>query len=279
MNIHSPLHQLPTLSNKKRPAFTLIELLVVIAIIAILAAILFPVFARARENARRSSCTSNLKQMGIGLIQYSQDYDEYYPVARFNGDQVSQTTPYRYKWMDAIQPYIKSTQVFTCPSDTDVTIGATTYTTQYIPADQLTAKGIGASREYFGSYGINNGFDLNNDDNFAPAGVRNGLPASLALIQEPATTYWIMDSTVNQNRAQYGKYRICFNPNETYVVSADGLKAMETVTNNFGGAIAARHLETVNVLFADGHAKSVKVNSLGAKNTNGVMKGFTNAAD
>jgi prepilin-type N-terminal cleavage/methylation domain-containing protein len=62
-----------------KTGFTLIELLVVIAIIAILAAILFPVFARARENARRSSCLSNMRQIGVGILQYNQDYDEYYP--------------------------------------------------------------------------------------------------------------------------------------------------------------------------------------------------------
>jgi prepilin-type N-terminal cleavage/methylation domain-containing protein len=66
-------------SSKSHSAFTLIELLVVIAIIAMLAAILFPVFGRARENARRSSCQSNLKQIGLGIMQYTQDYDERLP--------------------------------------------------------------------------------------------------------------------------------------------------------------------------------------------------------
>ncbi len=91
----------------KRKAFTLIELLVVIAIIAILAAILFPVFARARENARRASCMSNLKQIGLGVMQYTQDYDEFMP------DNVG----YPNGWGAAIYPYIKSTNVFACPDD------------------------------------------------------------------------------------------------------------------------------------------------------------------
>ena len=73
--MHISFNQIKSVASSKK-AFTLIELLVVIAIIAILAAILFPVFARARENARRASCQSNLKQIGLGLIQYSQDYDE-----------------------------------------------------------------------------------------------------------------------------------------------------------------------------------------------------------
>jgi prepilin-type N-terminal cleavage/methylation domain-containing protein/prepilin-type processing-associated H-X9-DG protein len=87
--------------------FTLIELLVVIAIIAILAAILFPVFARARENARRASCSSNLKQLGLGILQYAQDYDEKYPMRFIDGAGWNQTT----------QPYLKSAQVFVCPSN------------------------------------------------------------------------------------------------------------------------------------------------------------------
>ncbi len=92
----------------RQSAFTLIELLVVIAIIAILAAILFPVFARARENARRSSCQSNLKQIGLGILQYTQDYDELMP-ARYNNITGS--------WRQVVQPYVKSTQLFACPSN------------------------------------------------------------------------------------------------------------------------------------------------------------------
>ncbi len=97
----------------KRRGFTLIELLVVIAIIAILAAILFPVFARARENARRASCQSNLKQIGLGMMMYTQDYDETFPMhyGYVQGGVV-------YSWPITLEPYAKSRQVFFCPSDT-----------------------------------------------------------------------------------------------------------------------------------------------------------------
>ena len=104
-----------------RSAFTLIELLVVIAIIAILAAILFPVFARARENARRSSCQSNFKQIALGIAQYTQDYDERYP----NILAASATNP-GIGWALAVQPYLKSEQIFQCPSDSAATPDATT---------------------------------------------------------------------------------------------------------------------------------------------------------
>ncbi len=96
-----------------KKAFTLIELLVVIAIIAILAAILFPVFARARENARRSSCQSNMKQIGLGFAQYTQDYDEKYPVSSSSTGGATKII-----WGEQIYPYIKSQQVFACPSNT-----------------------------------------------------------------------------------------------------------------------------------------------------------------
>ena len=96
----------------RRTGFTLIELLVVIAIIAILAAILFPVFARARENARRANCQSNLKQIGLGFLQYTQDNDERFPVDSDAGDNFGIAQG----WGIQLQPYIKSTQLLSCPS-------------------------------------------------------------------------------------------------------------------------------------------------------------------
>ncbi len=103
----------------KRKGFTLIELLVVIAIIAILAAILFPVFAKAREKARQSSCLSNAKQLGLGYLQYAQDYDERMPAG------IGYWTPYQVQpgadrgdnpWYTNIYPYVKNGQVYVCPS-------------------------------------------------------------------------------------------------------------------------------------------------------------------
>ncbi|MBV9864798.1 MAG: DUF1559 domain-containing protein [Abitibacteriaceae bacterium] len=102
--------------RRVRRGFTLIELLVVIAIIAILAAILFPVFAKARENARRSSCASNLKQIGLGIMQYSQDSDSTLPPPAGPGNPAD-TGGAAGTWSQRIQPYVKSAQLFSCPSN------------------------------------------------------------------------------------------------------------------------------------------------------------------
>jgi prepilin-type N-terminal cleavage/methylation domain-containing protein/prepilin-type processing-associated H-X9-DG protein len=104
------------MSRARKPAFTLIELLVVIAIIAILAAILFPVFAQARERARMSACLSNMRQIGTALMMYAQDYDETLPYIRFHCPGVKQGS-HCYVWKNAIRPYLKSLDVLACPSN------------------------------------------------------------------------------------------------------------------------------------------------------------------
>ena len=98
----------------KRKGFTLIELLVVIAIIAILAAILFPVFAQAREKARQTSCLSNMKQLGISLTMYAQDYDGTMPMTSWELGKLKA----KIHWSYLVQPYVKNVQIFVCPSDT-----------------------------------------------------------------------------------------------------------------------------------------------------------------
>lgn len=100
---------MPTSKESKGDCgFTLIEILVVISIVAILTAILFSVFSRARESARRASCQSNEKQLALGLLQYAQDYDERLPCVTISNRENS-------PWPRNIQPYVKSVQIFRCP--------------------------------------------------------------------------------------------------------------------------------------------------------------------
>ena len=121
MNNSNPKVASPLIGSQSRKAFTLIELLVVIAIIALLAAILFPVFARARENARKSSCANNLKQIGIAAAQYTQDYDELtIPIRQTT---TAGSTPFY--WSALVQPYLKSYQVLRCPSNSVNVMGYT----------------------------------------------------------------------------------------------------------------------------------------------------------
>jgi len=112
-SLKSPSSGRPPVLPQLKRAFTLIELLVVIAIIALLAAILFPVFSSARENARRASCGSNLKQLALGMVQYSQDYDEFTVPWRLT---VSGGAVWYWNWAGCAYPYVKSEQIFQCPS-------------------------------------------------------------------------------------------------------------------------------------------------------------------
>lgn len=217
--------------SRTRAAFTLIELLVVITIIAILAAILFPVFARARENARRASCQSNLKQIGLGILMYVQDYDERYPISTYGptGGTSSNTsvpagkftvswsnytsTPYHwYSWMDIIFPYVKSVQLFDCPSATDNTRG---------------------------SYGYNMAFsgraNLHNVD-WSQPNVPNGPPISLAQLNYASELIMCPEwQDVDLNIETQPRYLSYYYP--------------------FNHASVLPHLEGANELYADGHVK------------------------
>ena len=128
------------LNKKKNTGFTLIELLVVIAIIAILAAILFPVFQKVRENARRTSCSSNEKQLGLALIQYTQDYDESQPVGF-----LAPGASYGQGWAGQVYSYVKSAGVFQCPDDSTArttNAGFTDYPVSYAYNSNLRGKSI-----------------------------------------------------------------------------------------------------------------------------------------
>jgi prepilin-type N-terminal cleavage/methylation domain-containing protein/prepilin-type processing-associated H-X9-DG protein len=137
--------------NKSVQAFTLIELLVVIAIIAILAAILFPVFQKVRENARRTSCLSNEQQLGLGFTQYTQDYDEQYPAGVIAGTGPGLKS-YGQGWGGQLYTYVKSTGVYKCPDDNTATQANGGYTASpvsYAYNANAVTKGTGASLSQF----------------------------------------------------------------------------------------------------------------------------------
>lgn len=207
-----------------RSAFTLIELLVVIAIIAILAAILFPVFARARENARKTSCLSNLKQIGLGVLQYTQDYDEKFPMRYYGGAGGRQEAN---SWRRMIFPYVKSTQLFQCPSNTSNNQLADDST-----AGNLTSAGLPAdSPLFYRSYAINgsNSFGGTPPSEYSQA-------ASLA--QLVSSSEIILVAEMSQGRGFTGDMTLAEWGDPAYA---------------FKG-----HLGFSNFLFCDGHAKALK---------------------
>lgn len=221
------------MQKSKRSGFTLIELLVVIAIIAILAAILFPVFARARENARRASCQSNLKQIALGVFMYNQDYDEKLP--SWNGAGTSATTVTAsnpFGWADALQPYLKSSQIFQCPSETNGPGPANTTTPSLSPDP---------SQNGYTDYW----FNLMASD-IADASFNS--PSTTVLLGDGSSSasnyYAYGEATSNYSNPAATQYA-CTTPATTA-----GALALATI-----GAGAHRHLTGANIAFADGHVK------------------------
>jgi len=205
--------------------FTLIELLVVIAIIAILAAILFPVFAKAREKARQTACISNLKQIGLATMQYNQDYDEYLYPHRWNCDTgagpgcnplmsinggpaptgtISGAATHKAFWMSLLQPYTKSYGVFQCP---DAPNGWTIYNTDgQMCGGSLNNSAVGCGGVGYGgqnSYGHNDMW-LSPADSFsgASSGVR---VVNIANVDRPAGTIMIVDATYYGAAPDFGQ--------------------------------------------------------------------------
>jgi prepilin-type N-terminal cleavage/methylation domain-containing protein/prepilin-type processing-associated H-X9-DG protein len=235
-----------------RGGFTLIELLVVIAIIAILAAILFPVFAKAREKARAISCLSNEKQIGLGMIQYSQDYDEIMVRAWMGngGYQPSDNTPgnVKYKWMDEIYPYVKSTGTFHCPDfNDDLGQGATG---NFVPFQQLTSV---PNNKNYGSYAMNAAYWNSNTMGSGCASPGASFGVALAGLEHPATTAWIADGE--------GSYQFDWPVGNPAIVTKGDLQ-IEGLGNNDDGSFVNRHTQMVNVIWCDGHAKAIRTENL-----------------
>lgn len=242
---HALLHRENNTQRRTRNGFTLIEILVVIAIISILAAILFPVFARARENARRASCQSNLKQIGLGLLQYIGDYDETLPHSfhgSFGDSTPAGTTPDNYKWMDAIYPYVKSEALFNCPSDSA--------TNRYRFRDGFN----------YGSYGLNGAYGAVLTDNQTPPRSGNGLLVRMSAVVVPAATVWVTDNNNSPSDSNPGGSQGFYWP------SAAENPSVTTSTPRQLQNIVERHLDTTNVLYCDGHVKAHKLDLL-AKTT------------
>lgn len=212
--------------------FTLIELLVVIAIISILAAILFPVFATAREKARQISCASNERQIGLALMQYAQDNDE----TLCPNDDNNNVSVHRC-YIDFLLPYVKSEQVWRCPSDSTPTPVLGGHTTSYV-----------LNCVYYNNSAIGNLFS----GLFGPA-------SSLASIEDPTGTIFIADGSGQGNG----------NPFDYQIAAISGANLTANPPSLVGGqgTVVGRHSQGTNCAFLDGHVKWMRLSTLAQTKT------------
>lgn len=269
---------------KRKAAFTLIELLVVIAIIAILAAILFPVFAQAREKARQASCTSNIKQLTTAMLMYTQDYDEDFPFWSY-ADSVACNGPlgnvacqhFESIWFNAIYPYDKNANIYTCPDASDNSTITQNQLWGWTKATDLTTVGINSglvNAEV--SYGMNEPLSTG-----TLCGAPNSSGCSQAAIQQVAQTLligdcvialtgnFLPDRTNNPQSANYVLSRVAYpncttNPCGAYL-NDNGIYTAQPQYDN-----QARHSQGDIVGFADGHAKWLRDSQI----TWGLMDGL-----
>jgi prepilin-type N-terminal cleavage/methylation domain-containing protein/prepilin-type processing-associated H-X9-DG protein len=243
----------------KRSAFTLIELLVVIAIIAILAAILFPVFAQAREKARQASCLSNLKQLGLAVIQYNQDYDETMPPAASNEPAWGGNPAWCNSWVLLVQPYCKSLGIFYCPSDSrNQTTAWQGESISYAPNVFL---GQGQS-----TWGFNGAFSVFENG----SGFWGAVQPTLASFNRPAETIMIAEKHNQQTgiRVRYAcpiiddaavpSWKLNWMDGGNFGQLPDGSRPDAAYPRGKDGAVATKHAGMTNFSFADGHVKAMR---------------------
>jgi len=250
-------------NRRSNSAFTLIELLVVIAIIAILAAILFPVFAQAREKARQTSCMSNQKQMATGVLMYIQDYDEVNP--RFRTTVAEETPLGQTNRLTALmfcQPYIKNIQIYRCPDQPDA--GSPSIWTTSYPSNISIWGGYAINVDYLEYSADCSNYNLASNPGSGP-------PTPIAAIGKPAETVMLSGTALaagtgsfanaNANYPIGGGYYYLFAPaTETTpeaCVWSNGAWGQGSLMGPYGGFESTRHGGNMGglVAFCDGHVK------------------------